>query len=259
MNFISKYLLTGFLMLISVLPVAGQVNDFQTTDEDSTFFDTMPANYMSQDFMESIPPLSVLIDAAEVNSPLLAHNAAEISIYQRQIRTERKRLLETIMLETSFKYGMFDNFYIAENPAEALTDSYLSTSEQFRYSAGISVRLPIMNFADRRNQIKIAKLRHDQWEYRLEENKQALRQAIIAQYYELASSHSVLLLRNQEVVSTEVQVLMAENQFKNGEITTEQLTRYKSTHTKARIDLEVAKGDLISKYLILQDITGITF
>lgn len=220
---------------------------------------SLPKGTLGDEFTRNVPPLSMLIDSAMINSPLLLYTADEIKIKERERLSARREWTENIGVESSFKYGMFDNFYVTENPAEALNDSYLSTSEQFRYSAGVTVRLPIFDIYDRRNQLKIAELRIRQSKRQLEETQNEIKTMVIGYYHEMISKHNILMIRNQEYLSTELQLQMAENQFKNGEIPLSDLTRYKSTHIKSMIDLETAKSEFLTSYMILREVTGVKF
>ncbi len=220
---------------------------------------SLPEGGLGDDFAGNVPPLSILIDSAMTHSPLLLYTADEIKIKERERVSARREWTENIGVESSFKYGMFDNFYVTENPAEAINDSYLSTSEQFRYSAGLTVRLPIFDIYDRRNQLKIAELKVQQSKRQMEETRNEIKTMVIGYYHEMISKHNILMIRNQEYLSTELQLQMAENQFKNGEIPLSDLTRYKSTHIKSMIDLETAKSEFLTSYMILQEVTGVKF
>jgi len=82
---------------------------------------------------------------------------------------------------------------------------------------------------------------------------------VIQQYGVLLQQQNLLKISNEYQQYTSLQMKMAENEFKNGEIAIVELTRQKEIQTRGALEYEQYKTNFKTAYLILQEIVGIKF
>lgn len=214
-------------------------------------------NPIVDDISEKLPTLQALIDSAIRYSPLVKLHNANISLNKRKILTEKRDWTSNFGMDANIRYGSVDNVVLSQTSTE--TADLISTSIHTRYSTGLYVKLPLFDFVNRSNEIAIAKLEFEQAFQQKEQQIIELKKSIIAQYNDLLLKQKLLRLYNSNKETSELQLEMAENQFKNGRIELSDLARIHESHTKAITSFEIIKTEFIIAYYHLEEMTGINF
>lgn len=206
------------------------------------------------DISKELPPIDSLLELAEQNSPLLNFYNADIVINQLKVISEKRDWMEHLSFEGEARYGLFDNLILSSDLGRE--DLATSTTEQTRYSLGVSLRLPLSKIADRRNRINIAKSEEDKARYQHETAIKELRQLVIIQYNNIIKAHRLMVVNNANVSSFNVQAIRAEKDFLNGKINIAELARLREMLARGIENFESNKSDFQLAYLLLQETVG---
>lgn len=214
-------------------------------------------NPIINDISERLPTLQALIDSAIRYSPLIKLHDANISLNKKNILTEKRDWTSNLGMDANIRYGSVDNVVLSQTSTE--TADLISTTINTRYSTGLYIKLPLFDFVNRSNEIAIAKLEFEQAFQQKEQQIIELKKSIIVQYNDLLLKQKLLHLYNSNKETSELQLEMAENQFKNGRIELSDLARIQEAHTKAISSFETIKTEFIIAYYLLEEMTGINF
>lgn len=207
------------------------------------------------DIVKLLPPLQTIIDSAIANSPYLKYQNAEIIRQQFKLRTTKQEWTKNIGFSTDVIYGTWD--YMTMNPSTGTT--YLSNQVETRYGIGAYIRLPLFDAISRKNQIEIQRLELEEAKFVKEQKIKEIRNLVIEQYYRVLLNQELVNIQNKNRHSAEIQAQMIEKQFINGQATVEELARVNEIFNSAQVEYEKAKSDLITSYILLQELAGISF
>lgn len=197
-------------------------------------------------------PLNLMQELAVQNSPLLKFYNSDIIISELKIKAEKRNWMTTLGFEASAKYGMFDNLIITE---DLNTESTTSSTEQTRYSVGMTLKIPLSTFADRTN-VRQAKAELDKFRYRKENSERELRQLVIVQYNNVLKSDKKVEITNKSNGIFKMQMIGVEKDFVNGKIDITEYSRINSIKMSAELKFEESKLELIAAIQILNEIVG---
>lgn len=235
-----------FLLMIPTLSLS------QSNDTTVTF------NPLIDDITLRIPPLQDLIDSAIIHSPLLKIYDADISIATYDIKTARRQWMKEFYIDASafkdFYNGLTTNEVVNSNPNQILTNQ-----DNNWLRAGVSLRLPMLTFADLHNQVKNATKKLERAMSVKENQILELRKELILRYNQLIINQRILKTANENITYTSLQKDMGEKDFMNGQTTLYELARISEMHRKAVTDFETSRNEFYNAYMILQEIVGIKF
>lgn len=169
----------------------------------------------------------------------------------------KKKWLNSIYLEGTMRYGYSDQFII--RGLDTLQANSLAKSQQFRYSVGFGLKLPLSAIANRRNEIKIKQINYEQVAYELEDLEERLRQRIIDEYFKLKFLETSMNTFSSIYQTLDMGYLKAEKDLLAGKMTLPEYALLVSTLGKARDDFFKAKNNFHAQYYKLQELTGMNF
>lgn len=210
-------------------------------------------NPILTDISEILPPLEVLFDSAYSTIASYKAKTYNVSYQSLQITTAQRAWLKYFGLEAFYNYGTAD-FYSFSNATPTTSQQITS-----RYTLGASVKLPLFDIINRKNQIKAEKIKYEFYINEAETDKQAIRKSVIENYYTLILKQKLFKIANENYIEGKMQAEMAEKQFTNGEIPLYEFSRLKSIKNSSQMQYETAKNEFTLAYLFLQEITGIKF
>lgn len=230
--------------------------------QDSITYKTLPISsdsiLVDSAFFRHMPPLQALIDSAILHSPMIGRQNAQVMIRQLQQKEIRQEWLRYLGVYATSNYGVYDNFMNAESGSTV--GSTITTGSAFRWSVGVTITgTPFYDMLNKPTKTKIKKLEAEQELESLETIKQELRILVIQQYNEVMLNYRLMLIANQNLQSNLTQLIMGEQQFKNGEIRLNDLANIKEMYYKSYINFETQKSTFMGSYLILQEIVGFDF
>ncbi|WP_421919814.1 TolC family protein [Marinifilum sp.] len=197
-------------------------------------------------------PLGEMQQMAIENSPLLKYHDSQVLISELRIKAERRDWMNTLDLEASARYGLFDNLLISE---DLNTEAAASTTEQTRYSVGVSLKIPLSKIVDRTN-VKQAKAELDKYRYQQQSIERELRQLVVVQYNNVLKCYKSVEVRNKAFGVLNIHLNSVEKDYVSGKIDIAEFSRVHDIKMNAELELERAKIELISSMQVLNEIVG---
>lgn len=206
----------------------------------------------------NIPPLSVILDAALVNNPMVRFREQGIVGKESNLTHYKNYWTRNIGVQADVRYGTFNNF--STNTAEGQSPSIFATNTtQTVYGVGIYLKFPLQDIVDRRNQIVMANSELEQARNLAEAQRNELRQEIIRQFNDVILKHRILTIKSNNFSAAVVNRDMSEKQFQNGVISVTEYTRIMDIVSDVESEYETARIDFITSYMILEEMAGYSF
>lgn len=219
-----------------------------------------PANFdsMKENIETMLPPLETIIDSAIANNPFVRFREMDIKVNEHKLQTDKIVWTKDLGVQTDIRYGTFNNF--STNTAEGQTPATLaSLSSQFNYGVGAYLKFPLYDFVNRKNQINQSKAEIEKAISMAEVQRNEVRQLVIRQYNDVILKQRLLRNKSKYIETARVNMLMAEKEFQNGVIPLGEYTRISDIASRAESELESAKSDFTTAYMILEELVGIKF
>ena len=213
---------------------------------------------MVDDISNKIPPLEVLIDSAIANNPYIQFQDLQLIINNCKLKASRVDWTRYIGLQGDLRYGNFYN-YTANSTGGIDPPSIATTSAESKYGGALYLNLPFYAFANRKNQIKLAKTEIEQAESMAEVRRNELRQVVIRQYNELILKQNLLRIKSKYFETSKINMQMVEKEFSNGIISVTEYARISETVSRTETDFENSRMDFLTAYMILEEIVGMKF
>jgi outer membrane protein TolC len=213
---------------------------------------------LNDDIESMLPPLETIIDSAIANDHYVKFRDLQIGINKNKLQANQAQWSRNIGLQADARYGTFNNF--STNTSEGQSPSTLSTlSSQFNYGVGAYIKFPLFDLIGRKTQVGLSELEVGQAEEMAQMQRIEVRQAVIKQYNELILR--LHLYRNQSkfIETVRVNKEMAEKEFQNGVIPVGEYARISEIVSKAESDLETAKAEFSTAYMVMEEISGMKF
>ena len=206
----------------------------------------------------SFPPLSMMIDSALAHNAMLKYYEQGILAKKISLKMESKMWTKSFGLQADVRYGTFDNF--STNTASGQTPSLLSTkTSQTNYGVGAFFKLPVSDLVTRKSQLQLTKTEVDQAQRMAEVQRDQVRQIIIRQYNEVILKQSLLKIKAKNLESSRLNMVMAEKEFLNGNMTLGTYSSISETAGNTEINFEEARVDFKTAYMILEELVGFKF
>jgi len=206
-----------------------------------------------------IPPLTMLIDSAIKNSPLLDASRNEIEQIQQDLRIDKKAWTDYIYLEGNGRNGRYDQYtMVNQNNINENISGIISESQQVTYFAGISLRLPLSSLTSTHNKTRINNLKIEQTEFSAQQLKKEIKQLVIEEFYKLKSYEESMYTFQDVNQTLEISYMKAKKDLENGKIEIDEFALLVATRGKAKENYLKAKNNFQMQYHKIQVITGIT-
>jgi hypothetical protein len=224
-----------------------------------------------EDIEEKLPPLDALLDSAVAYSPMVKYQEYKADYYRYEVKSAKIAWTEHFGFQSEINYGhwYFDDFnegydsqlskFVDRNDPRTSWPFYYLESHRMNFSFGLYVRFPLQAITDRRNNINKQK----KWvEIELTQRdieKMKVRENVITMYNQLLQNQKMLRRSQQYQEWTSLQMMTAERQLLDGEISIAEFTRLKEIETRGMLEHEKHVHDFITAYDLLQERTGMKF
>ena len=212
-------------------------------------------NVATDDISLLIPPLNVLIDSAIANNPGLKSSDLQVIRNNYTLRSNMNYWTRNLSVQADIRYGNFNN-YSSTNSSDV---SVSSNRSELRYGIGGSIKFPIYDFLDRKNQVKVAKTEVDIARTLVEEKQVEVRKAVIKQYNDLILKQRLMKLATKNITTAKINMTMAEKEFLNGVIPLSEYSRISDNLSKTSSEFENLRMEFLTTYMILEEIVGMKF
>lgn len=201
-----KYYLTVICMLTVALNIKAQDSTATVADPDSV------------DMSKDLPDLSVFLNSAMENSPLLKMSDKQISQVLEQIKIQKKSWADYFIIDANSKYGLYNQVTITDQTGTTTEDPYgiKSNKEQFNYYFGLTLRLPISKITSRQNELKVLTENLEEKKLQREDLKNQIQQLIVDQYYNLNYLYKSMKINQDMLQAFTVSLLKKERDLSAG-------------------------------------------
>jgi outer membrane protein TolC len=258
-----KYLFTKYnfvtiilLIIISFANLCGnaQVNSVQQQNRQQKF------NPLTSNVEDVLPPLSVLLDSTVVHAAQVNYETLHAARNRYEIKRARLEWSQYFGINLDGGWGNWltnnvDNIVgKAGGPLEDYTRSY-----RWNYAISYFVRFPLSSILKRNNEIMIGKKEVEMSLALRDQRANEARLETIRYYNSMIQAQSKMKISNEYQEYTRIQMLMADEQFRNKEIEIAEYARLKEIQIRGANDYEQYKSEFSMNYQLLEEMTGMKF
>lgn len=200
------------------------------------------ADTVQADLGKYLPPLALLIDSAVANSPRLSHYNAMVKSYEYNVSQQKLAWTDHIVFGGNYNYGDIGQ---------------LQNTLFLGRQVSVGVAIPLGAIANRKNQVNIAKSQLEAEEMTYEQVKLEVQEEVIGTYNDLLLYQRLIGIQAEAMQSAELAMEMAEERFRRGELTMDQLGTYIELQAKYKTAYETMRTKFNNTYYKLERIVGI--
>lgn len=171
---------------------------------------------------------------------------------QEDIQLARKNILGSIVPGVTYTYGNLSGVGIPD-PANP---NQFSTFNASRYSAGISLSVPINQIAGRSNQIEREKLALQRSAAACQDREDQIRQSVIQLYQNVLLARKLLTLQQEAYVTVQSTHRLTEKQFRQGQLSLPEFSLANAQLTGAAVAQESVRNQYETAFMLLEEAAG---
>lgn len=234
------------LLFFTVIVVA------QTSVENDSLIDGFDYS-KTENFV--IPELSVCIDSALNNSPLLKATKPQLGAVLEDIKINKKTWLDFFLIEGNVRYGLYNQLTMTQQTATP-DIAIQSAKEQLNYFAGITVRIPLSYFINNKKERKKLEYNLQEIAFKQDELKLEIRKVIVKEYFTLKRLQDLISVHLNNLQTAQIDLFKSKNDLKAGMVTMTEYAASSSAYTKAIDAFLSVKNDYYTQFYILNILIG---
>lgn len=234
--------------LLFVMPAFCQVNTILPADSNATASTTDSSQDIT--LADYLPPLQVLIDSAIANSPEV--NIAEYQVVSKEYDVQKLRndWSQWVSVGGQYRYG-------ALGRSTTNQDALLFPELTVGYFISASVRIPLDYFITHGDEVKSAESQVNVLQEQKRAKKITVREEVIDIYNHLLLLQKLIKIANENRESSELIYQMAEDRFRDGETTLEELSNSTNMRASSASQYETLKSEFSETYGKLERLVGV--
>lgn len=218
---------------------------------------SLPSDSTLSRIFDSNVLLPLLTDSAIKNSAEISRMGKNVALFEQNLQSLKKSLLNNIMFNSSYGYGNVGSLAYVKDPTginQLTNDNSLKTT---RYNIGVSLQLPLGNFLTRKNATRSMELQIGMAENEKENAVIYIKQQVIKMYQQLKLSYSLMLTTGKIYQSAKVSIGMAQKNFVDGQVSVEQYSKMQTEFNQSSMEYETKKNAFQTDFLMLEIYTGV--
>jgi len=205
-----------------------------------------------------LPELNVFIESALKNSPLLLVSDKEKDKILEQIKIQKKSWSEFIQIDGNTRYGLYNQLTVNDQvTADLPAVGIQSDKQQLNYYAGLTLKLPLSYFANKKNELKILNFSIQETELKKEQLKKDITQIVIEEYYKFKYFREMLDAYQITLQTMKISYLKSVKDVENGTVNFSEFATITYSYSKAEEGYTKLKNDYYTQIYKLQVLTGI--
>ncbi|SFU46589.1 Outer membrane efflux protein [Pustulibacterium marinum] len=258
-----NYISLKFVKLICIVLISFTANcvfgQEQITDDSE---DVDPEHFIEKslevtDFSVRIPTIDSLKVLAEQNSPLLKYYEMDVEYAAANVSLARTKWMDYIYGDAVYNYGMFN--YLSDETSSGdltLVDQSLINTETSRYTVGVSMKIPISAFFNRKKNIRAEKALEERAKYRRAATVREIERELILNYNDLLKAHRLMFIAGTIVDTYKIQSLRAKTDYENGLISLSEYTRLQQQMNQSFKEFERERANFLLAFMYLENTIG---
>lgn len=246
-----KKFVYGILLWLSFTAILKAQSNTGLNSGDSTGV-SLITEASNESFSNYLPPLSVLIDSAVANAADVDVLKYIVKAREYKVGEERKDWSELLYVDGQYRYNRYDELVFDQTG--------IPQPQRFSgYQVAAGVRIPLSYFVGRKDRIKELEMNVKTAEAEQRKKEDEVREAVISTYNRLLLLQELIKITTQAKQSTDLILEMAEDRFRDGELTIEDLGS--STHLRAQyaVQYETYISEFRTTYALLERLVGVPF
>lgn len=205
-----------------------------------------------------LPELNVFIESALKNSPLLKVSDKEIEKILEEIKMQKKSWMDFIQIDANSRYGLFNQLTVNDQiTSDVPSVAIQSDKQQLNYYAGITLKIPISNFANKKNELKILNSNIQESELKKEQLKKEITLLVIDDYYKLKGFSELFETLENTLQTMKISYKKSLKEVENGVLSFTEFAAVSASYSKAEESFSKLRNDYYAQYYKLQVLTGI--
>lgn len=207
---------------------------------------------------DKLPPLRTLIDSALANDPGMKYSNLQVTVNKGILHSSKAQWTQNFGLQANYGYGTFDYLYNSTAGGQA-PPTYTLQQSLSQYGVGAYLRIPLFDIVNRHNEVKTAKAGVSQALTLVESRQMEIREQVIRQYNDVVVKQRLLRIKSRYLETSRINLQMAEKGFMNGTVTVDDYSQVSEIESRTESDFENTRMEFLTAYMILEEITGLTF
>lgn len=191
----------------------------------------------------TLPPLSVVLDAAVKYSLVLKRESESMKMREQDLRLIKNEWLRSFSLEASSQYGSYGD--------QSVNKLYLGN----RIGASVKISLEDLFSMGAKSEKYEAAIAMS--EYNQQNLERELREVITSHYVKVQTNIRLVEIAMQGYNNSSIAKQNAELKFQSGELPVYDYSRILDLVTSASMTLERTRGELRLEWMVLEQIVGV--
>lgn len=232
-SYVIAFAMTVSLSLSTAIN-AQQTEPNVTTDASFTFD-------LNKDLFLQLPSLDSLILIAVQSHPTVKLNQELIGSADQRLKIAQRTW--TNMLSGFVNYGYGNQSLVATGSTNS---DFINIANGYR--AGFNLNVPLYEFTTRKSRIALERHEIEATRYKTEEMSLVIAQQVIEEYHYLLSSQRMMQIRFSMQEAARTNTIIAEQDYKSGNIDVTAFTRMMEISTIAQSEYELARRNFRMSY-----------
>ena len=213
--------------------------------------DTARFNAAGDNLISLLPPLQLLIDSALANSPEMIRSEIELKQAELEVRQGNNDWTDLFAVSARYSYGQL----LTDDGGLGLTLS----DPRGGYQLVAGVRLPLGYFANRSTRIDLIRSQMEIEKQEFRRTEMDIRDEVIATYNQLLLLQRLINISSEARESAMLQYQMAEDRFREGQSSLEELSRATNMRAGYASEYEKLRAEFGDVYAALERLVGTPF
>lgn len=208
---------------------------------------------LSIDIMDYLPPLPILIDSALANAPEVAYFESLLESTEYDVSLEKKSWSNDVRFQAGYTWTL-GNQLVLQGISTGAADE---VNQGYNY--GVAISVPLSSWYGRNDRINRAEALRGSQQSKIDEASVKTIETVIETYSQLLLLQRLLRISSEAKESSQLILEMAEERFRDGELSLEELSS--ATDYKARYasEYEQTRTQFSNAYSKLERLAGVSF
>ena len=205
-----------------------------------------------------MPELNVFIESALKKSPLLKLNDKELGKILEEIKIEKKSWTDFIQFDANTKYGLYNQLAVNDQlSSSAPTISVQSNKEQLNYFAGLTVKIPMSYFANKKNKLQVLNFGIQENEIKKEQLRSDITQLVIDEYFKFINLSESLDMAQNDLQTMKIKYMKSIKEVENGVLSLSDFVSISGSYSKSEENFSKSKSEYYAQFYKFQILTGV--
>lgn len=206
------------------------------------------------DLVDYLPPLAMMIDSAVVNSPEVAFFDAQVKLWEYEVGVQKKQWAQNVTVSGGYNWS-FGNQIIIAGISTGADQNQINEG----YTFGVGISVPISTIYGRDDRIGKAESSREGEQMNREAAIRTVKETVIETYNSLLLQQKLLNITSEARESSIMISDIAEEKFRDGELSLEELGQSTELKAKYATEYEQLKTQFSNTYFQLERLVGVPF